>query len=187
MCLTHHLSMNILLVETSFIPDTCLHPGRICPQILRNRLLIMMSLNRDPWEFCRKIAVVRCFCLLVCFNGRTYSIWKFLVQGSNLSCSCWPMPQPQPWQHRIRAASATYAAACNNAGSLTHWARPGIEPASSRIPCQVLNSLSHNENSTVVNFYMNLGRCFGRRTCQLSCPFGGGCFLVKNMVWWPFN
>ena len=36
-------------------------------------------------------------------------------------------PPPQP--HQIRAASATYG----NAGSLTHWVRPGIEPASSWI------------------------------------------------------
>ena len=34
---------------------------------------------------------------------------------------------------RIWAASVTYTTAHNNAGSLTHWARPGIEPASSWI------------------------------------------------------
>ena len=37
------------------------------------------------------------------------------------------LQQPQP--HRIQAASATYAAACGNAGSLIYGARPGIEPA----------------------------------------------------------
>ena len=37
----------------------------------------------------------------------------------------WPMPQP--WQHWIRAASESYAAACSSAGSSTHWARPGIK------------------------------------------------------------
>ena len=31
--------------------------------------------------------------------------------------------------------------------SLTHWARPGIEPASSWTPCWVLNPLSHHGNS----------------------------------------
>ena len=35
-----------------------------------------------------------------------------------------------------------------NARSLTHWARPGIEPASSRTLCQVPNPLSHNRNTT---------------------------------------
>ena len=46
-------------------------------------------------------------------------------QGSNRSYSCQPTPQPQ--QCRNQAASVTYTAACGNAGSLTYWARPGIE------------------------------------------------------------
>ena len=33
---------------------------------------------------------------------------------------------PQLQQCRIQAASVTYAAACRNAGSLTHWVRPGL-------------------------------------------------------------
>jgi len=49
--------------------------------------------------------------------------------GQNRSCSCWPAPQPQ--QCGIQAASATYTTAHSNTGSLTHWARPGIEPATS--------------------------------------------------------
>ena len=48
---------------------------------------------------------------------------------SNQSCSCWPTPQPQ--QHGIQATSVTYTTAHGNAGSLTHWVRPGIEPVSS--------------------------------------------------------
>lgn len=52
-------------------------------------------------------------------------------------------PIPQPWQNWIQAASATYMAAD---GSLTHWVRPGIEPASSWTLCQVLTLLSCNEN-----------------------------------------
>ena len=47
----------------------------------------------------------------------------------NWSYSCRPMPQPQPRQ--IQAASATYTTAHGHAGSLTHGARPGIEPTTS--------------------------------------------------------
>ena len=47
-----------------------------------------------------------------------------------------------------QALSATYTVAHNNAGSLTHWARPGIKPASS----WVCNHLSHNGNSQDSNF-----------------------------------
>ena len=49
--------------------------------------------------------------------------------GSNQSCSRQPTPEPQ--QHGIRAESAIYTTAHSNARSLTHWARPEIEPASS--------------------------------------------------------
>ena len=40
---------------------------------------------------------------------------------------------PQPQQHQIWAAFVTYTTAHGNAGSLTHWGRPGIEPVSSWI------------------------------------------------------
>ena len=37
----------------------------------------------------------------------------------------------QPLQRQIQATSATYTTAHINAGSLTHWGRPGMEPATS--------------------------------------------------------
>jgi len=46
-----------------------------------------------------------------------------------VACSCHPTPEPQ--QCQIRATSVTYITAHGNYGSLTHWARPGIEPATS--------------------------------------------------------
>ena len=49
--------------------------------------------------------------------------------GSNRSCSHRPTPEPQ--QHQIQAASVTHTTAHGSAGSLTHRARPGIEPATS--------------------------------------------------------
>ena len=45
--------------------------------------------------------------------------------GYNQSCSCRPIPQPQ--QHGIQATSVSYTIAHGNTGSLTPWARPGIE------------------------------------------------------------
>ena len=52
---------------------------------------------------------------------------------ANWSWSCQPTSQPQPQPRQLWAPSATYATAHGNAGCLTHWARPGIEPASSWI------------------------------------------------------
>ena len=40
---------------------------------------------------------------------------------------------PQPQKCAIKAMSATYIRDHGNAGSLTHWVRPGIEPTSSWI------------------------------------------------------
>ena len=67
--------------------------------------------------------------------------------GVKLELQLQPMPQPQ--EHRIQAVSATYATACGNSGSLTHWAKPRIEPSSSHTQHQVLNPLSHNKNSQI--------------------------------------
>ena len=78
------------------------------------------------------------------FMATPLSMWKFLGQGLNWSCSWRPMPQPQ---HQIQAASVPYAAARSNAGSLNPWARQGIESASSQRQCKVLNQLSYEGNS----------------------------------------
>ena len=53
------------------------------------------------------------------------------------SCCHWPTPQLQ--QQQIRVMSGTYSTAHGNTGSLTHWARPGIKPTSSRILVGLVN------------------------------------------------
>ena len=71
------------------------------------------------------------------FLGHSCGIWRLPGQGSNQSCSHRPMPELQ--QHRIWAVSATYTTAHGNAGSLTHWARPGIKPATSWFLVRFIN------------------------------------------------
>ena len=68
--------------------------------------------------------------LFTCLHFRATHEAHRISQESNWSCSCWPTPQPQLG---IWAPSATYTTAHGNARSLTHWVRPGIEPASSWI------------------------------------------------------
>ena len=50
--------------------------------------------------------------------------------GVERNCSLWPTPEPQQYQIR-RAMSATYTTVHSTTRSLTHWGRPGMEPASS--------------------------------------------------------
>ena len=59
--------------------------------------------------------------------------------GVELSCTCQPTPQTQ--RRRMQAPSATYTTAQGNAGSLTLWARPGIEPASSWILVRLITTV----------------------------------------------
>ena len=69
------------------------------------------------------------FCLFVFSRAAPAAYGSFQARGSNRGCCCQPTPEPQ---HRgIQAESATYTTAHSNAGSLTHWARPGIKLATS--------------------------------------------------------
>ena len=73
--------------------------------------------------------------------------------GSNWSYSCWPIPQP--WQRQIRAMSATYTTAHSNARSLTHWTRPGMEPASSWIRVGFVSTEPWRELQIQLYFCLN--------------------------------
>ena len=75
---------------------------------------------------------------------------SFLARGRSGAAveACATATQP----HQIWAASVTYATACGNTRSLTHWARPGMEPTSSQRQHWVLSLLSCSGNST--SFFM---------------------------------
>ena len=70
------------------------------------------------------------FCLLSFWGPHPQYMEVPRLQVSlELCCSCQPMPEPQ--QRQIQAAPVTYTTAHCNAGSLTHWVKPGIKPATS--------------------------------------------------------
>ena len=78
-------------------------------------------------EFVLPVNLFGVFCLS--FLGSHLQHMEVPRLGSNWSYSCWPKPQPQ--QGAIRAKSATYTIAHSNTRSLTHCARPWIEPKTS--------------------------------------------------------
>ena len=90
------------------------------------------------------------------FQGRTLGIRSFPGQGSNRSCSCQSTLQTQ--QCQIQAVSSIYTTAHSNSGSLTHCARPGIEPASSWILGGLLNHLAKTATSVtaISNHHTNM-------------------------------
>ena len=75
------------------------------------------------------------FCLNTCFLIFLWPhLWHMDVPGLGVKSELKLKPIPQSQRHRIQATSSTCTTACSNARSLTHWKRPGIEPASSWIP-----------------------------------------------------
>ena len=62
---------------------------------------------------------------------------------------------PEPQHLGIRASSATHTTAHGNAGSLTHWARPGIRPTSSWIPVGTVNFWAMMGAPQLVYFWNN--------------------------------
>jgi len=77
----------------------------------------------------------------------------------------WPTPQPQ--QHHIQATSSTYTTAHGNARSLTHWARPGMEPESSWIPVWLITAEPWQELHKFP-FQINLGVLIRSEAWELS-------------------
>ena len=71
------------------------------------------------------------YLFILLFRAAGVAHGRSQARGKNLSCSCQPTPQPQ--QCQIQVVSSTYTTAHGNTRSLTHWARSGIEPASSWI------------------------------------------------------
>ena len=94
-----------------------------CP--IRTRSLEQSLANCGLWTKSGPLSPL--FFLL--FRAAPMAYGSSQAKGSNRSCSCRPTPGTQ--QRGIRAASATYTTVHGNAGSLTHWARPGIEPSTS--------------------------------------------------------
>ena len=99
------------------------------------------------WEF------ILFYSFLFSFYGCIGSMWKFQGEGLNRRCSCRPTPLPQ--QNRIQDASASYTTAHSNAGSLTRWARLGMEPASSWILIRFI-SPEPQQNSKKLYFVSEL-------------------------------
>ena len=68
------------------------------------------------------------FCLFVCFffflfRAAPMTYWGSQARGPTGAITAGP--------HHSHTRSVTYTTAHGNAGSLTHWTRPGIEPATS--------------------------------------------------------
>ena len=125
---THFLAQNKVTLLHSL---SCLQSKHFPSVILFN---FICSIYHCLILSCLRICLV--FCFLFCFvllcravptaHGSSQARGQIRPTAARLRT-------PQPPQHRIQATSVTYTTAHGNIRSLTHWARPGIEPASSWI------------------------------------------------------
>ena len=100
--------------------------------------------------------------IYIAFLGHTCGIWHMEVQnwmGAVAASLCHRQWVP-------KAMSETYTAAHGDAGSLTHWVRPGIKPASSWIIGLLLLSNDGYSNFTIFLSYTKLCT-HGRVTAHL--------------------
>ena len=127
------LCTQVVVYYTSKLQD--LNPTSHCYCWFKQPMLLSSALYKEPFQSSSFPSAVLfpsqiffffflSFCL---FQGCSFGIWRFPGQGSSWRYGHRPIPQ----QHGIRAASATHTTAHSNAGSSTHQARPGIEPATS--------------------------------------------------------
>ena len=65
--------------------------------------------------------------------------------------------------------SATYTTACCNTGSMTHWARPGMEPTFSRILVRFISTASQLGTPDFISFTSNSILPPGERNFNLCC------------------
>ena len=91
---------------------------------------------RNYWIYLQNISGICHLTILLILMLTTIILKLSRTLGGSSSPSSPPPPSPSPL---LLPTPATYTTACGNARSLTHRARPGIEPTSSRTLCWVLN------------------------------------------------
>ena len=111
--------------------STC--PGNTCPpRTIEFILFPLSSLTTPRPQELREVCF--CFCgvfVSICLSGPY--VWHIEVSRLGIESELYFRPTPQPQQQGTWAKPSTYTTLHSNTRSLTHWARPGIEPASSWI------------------------------------------------------
>ena len=108
------------------------------------------------------------FCL---FRAMPMAYGGSQARGLIITVACWPTPQPQ--QCQSWAASATYTTAHGNDGSLTHWVRPGIEPATSWFLVGFVSTAPQwkrwfSHTCTHIHFHTGYHRTLSRFLCDYT-------------------
>ena len=105
-------------------------------------------------KFLKDKVILTCCLFMKFLSNFFFFFFFFCFLGLCPQNSCLPTPQPQ--QCWIQAASMTYTTADSNAGSLTHWTRPGFEPASSWLLVGFISTAPQQEFPSYMGFFVCL-------------------------------
>ena len=92
--------------------------------------------------------------------------------GVQLELLFWPTHTPQPQQRQIQATSATYTSAHGYTRSLTHWARSGIEPATSWFLVGFVFAAPQQELHYNLINQLFFSKKRARKDCHYTCLHG---------------
>ena len=136
-----------LFCSTSLFSTLLIHSSASCILLLVASDECFISVT----VFCISASLIFFFFCLFAFSRATPVAYGG-SQARGLIQAVAAKPAPEPQQCRIRAAHATYTTAHSNARSLTHWAMPGIEPATSWFLVRFVNHWAMMETHAHLNF-----------------------------------
>ena len=158
-------------------------PGRRIVKESQISLYLLLTKFKEVKVFCQGeiCQILLSFSFLFCFFRDTPVAHGSFQTRSNQSYSCWPMPQPP--QCHIWAASVIYTTAHSNAGSLTHWVRPGIKPSSSWIPVWFLTYWATTGTPDPTLTWWSDGITNEKRPADATCYLKQECSNAGRVVW----
>ena len=106
----------------------CIYQGATL-QVFRELMWLRWHFSKEDYVSSSRMFWV-VFCLFVCLLVRAAPMTYGSSQARGPIRATAAGLTPQPQQLAIRATSVTYTTPHSHAGSLTHWARPQIEPTS---------------------------------------------------------
>ena len=137
------------------------------------RVWFHQPISQHQWPEGKTEGFLFCF-VLFCFLGP--HLWHIGVPRLRVESELQLPSYPQPLQWWDPRASATYTTAHNNAGSPTHWGRPGIKLASSWIIVSFSFLLRHEGNSEKLKLLLERITGVERSTTLPQWEKGGRCF-----------
>jgi len=124
------------------------------------------------------------FLVFLPFSGATPEAYGGSQARGSIRAVAASLRTPQPQQRGIQAESATYTTAHGNAGSSTHWARPGTEPSTSWFLVEFDNHCA-TTGTPHHDYFCKFAVCLWTLGYIMSCTIN--CFVWLNASIFSFT